>query len=320
MLVTALVFLAFTSRPVGAALALALAGALKIYPVVLAPLFAWRRGRVLWAAVFVLGLFLLLLGIPMVAMGWDNTLDFYRWLDWIRERTVPGLVENPKSQYMPHVVARWVGLPGDTQVPVEWVWTARVAAAASAAWGPPTSGGDADDEFPAPGRTRVLGKKGSLEPARPAAQKQRSADTAYEVLSSLNRAQQLRSERKNKLQQATSRDAARSSRYAELDRADALEEQDGTRDASNEAHALDLRELRELRALGAVTGRADALADRAAFAVVAPGEPVARMTHRYAYVNAQSGRAETPQDWPAIAEAITNYESEVEIEAGAGDG
>lgn len=129
VLVTALVFLAFTSRPVGAALAMALAGALKIYPVVLAPLFAWRRGRVVWAAVFVLGMLLLLLGIPTVAMGWDNTLDFYRWLDWIRERTVPGLVENPKSQYLPHVVARWVGLPGSTQVPVEWVWSARVAAA-----------------------------------------------------------------------------------------------------------------------------------------------------------------------------------------------
>jgi len=135
VLVTALVFLAFTSRPVGAALALALAGALKIYPVVLAPLFAWRRGRVLWAAVFVLGLFLLLLGIPMAAMGWDNTLDFYRWLDWIRERTVPGLVENPKSQYLPHVVARWVDLAKGTQVPVEWVWSARAAAATLVAAG-----------------------------------------------------------------------------------------------------------------------------------------------------------------------------------------
>ena len=55
-------------------------------------------------------------------------------------------------------------------------------------------------------------------------------------------------------------------------------------------------------------------------AAVSSGEPVARMTHRYAYVNAQSGRAETPQDWAAIVEAISNYESDVEIEAGAGDG
>ena len=55
-------------------------------------------------------------------------------------------------------------------------------------------------------------------------------------------------------------------------------------------------------------------------AAVSSGEPVARMTHRYAYVNAQSGRAETPQDWAAIVEAISNYESDVEIEPGAGDG
>ena len=55
-------------------------------------------------------------------------------------------------------------------------------------------------------------------------------------------------------------------------------------------------------------------------AAVSSGEPIARMTHRYAYVNAQSGRAETPQDWPAIVEAISNYESDVDIEAGDGDG
>ena len=135
VLVTALVFLAFTSRPLGAALAMALAGALKIYPIVLAPLFAWRRDRVVWASVLVLGLFLLLLGIPVVAMGWDNTVDFYRSLEWVREWTVPQLVENPKSQYLPHVVARWVDLAKGTRVPVEWVWSARVAAATLVAAG-----------------------------------------------------------------------------------------------------------------------------------------------------------------------------------------
>lgn len=135
VLVTALVFLAFTSRPVGAALAMALAGALKIYPIVLVPLFAWRRGRGVWACVFGLGLLLLLFGIPAVAMGWDNTLDFYRSLEWVRERTVPQLVENPKSQYLPHVVARWVDLAKGTQVPVEWVWSARAAAATLVAAG-----------------------------------------------------------------------------------------------------------------------------------------------------------------------------------------
>ena len=38
------------------------------------------------------------------------------------------------------------------------------------------------------------------------------------------------------------------------------------------------------------------------------------MTHRYAYVNAQSGRAEVPADWPAIVDAIRAYEPAVEVE------
>ena len=44
------------------------------------------------------------------------------------------------------------------------------------------------------------------------------------------------------------------------------------------------------------------------------GSAVARMTHRYAYVNAQSGRAEVPADWPSIVEAIRAYEPAVEVE------
>jgi acyl-CoA thioesterase FadM len=50
------------------------------------------------------------------------------------------------------------------------------------------------------------------------------------------------------------------------------------------------------------------------------GSPVARMTHRYAYVNASTGRGETPEDWPQIVEAIRAYEPEVEVDEGAGGG
>ncbi len=46
----------------------------------------------------------------------------------------------------------------------------------------------------------------------------------------------------------------------------------------------------------------------------AEGRPVARMTHRYAYVNAQSGKAEVPDDWPRIVEAIRAYDRAVEVE------
>ena len=55
-------------------------------------------------------------------------------------------------------------------------------------------------------------------------------------------------------------------------------------------------------------------------AAASSGAPVARMTHRYAYVNAQSGRGETPDDWPAIVEAIRRYEPDVEVEEAGSDG
>jgi len=51
-------------------------------------------------------------------------------------------------------------------------------------------------------------------------------------------------------------------------------------------------------------------------AAASTGRPVCRMTHRYAYVNAATGRAVTPSDWPAIVSAIRGYESNVEISNG----
>ena len=61
-----------------------------------------------------------------------------------------------------------------------------------------------------------------------------------------------------------------------------------------------------LRASVAAPGR---LTFECEVAAASDGRTVARMTHRYAYVNAQSGRAETPPDWPAIAAAIEAYEA-----------
>jgi acyl-CoA thioesterase FadM len=42
------------------------------------------------------------------------------------------------------------------------------------------------------------------------------------------------------------------------------------------------------------------------------GQVIAQMTHHYAYVNVSSGRAEVPQDWTEIAQAIEGYDSDVE--------
>jgi acyl-CoA thioesterase FadM len=43
------------------------------------------------------------------------------------------------------------------------------------------------------------------------------------------------------------------------------------------------------------------------------GEVVAEFTHRYAYINAITGRPEVPPDWPAIVAAIRAYEPDVEV-------
>jgi acyl-CoA thioesterase FadM len=54
-------------------------------------------------------------------------------------------------------------------------------------------------------------------------------------------------------------------------------------------------------------------------AAASTGQPVCRMTHRYAYVNAATGRAVTPFDWPAIVSAIRDYEPNVEIANGGAE-
>ncbi len=43
-------------------------------------------------------------------------------------------------------------------------------------------------------------------------------------------------------------------------------------------------------------------------AAASSGATIAQMQHRYAYVNASSGRPETPEDWQAIVRAIESYE------------
>lgn len=45
-------------------------------------------------------------------------------------------------------------------------------------------------------------------------------------------------------------------------------------------------------------------------------ELVAEFTHRYAYINAITGRPEVPADWPAIVAAIRAYEPDVEVTDG----
>ncbi len=56
----------------------------------------------------------------------------------------------------------------------------------------------------------------------------------------------------------------------------------------------------------------DAQAGRLVFecevAAASDDRTIAEMTHRYAYVNASTGRPATPDDWPAIVGAIEAYE------------
>jgi acyl-CoA thioesterase FadM len=60
-----------------------------------------------------------------------------------------------------------------------------------------------------------------------------------------------------------------------------------------------------LRATPLAPGR---LAFECEVAAASDGQVVAKMTHRYAYVNASTGRAEVPHDWSAILAAIEAYE------------
>lgn len=43
------------------------------------------------------------------------------------------------------------------------------------------------------------------------------------------------------------------------------------------------------------------------------GRAVAQFTHRYAYLNASTGRPETPGDWDAIVRAIQSFEAEADV-------
>ncbi len=45
-------------------------------------------------------------------------------------------------------------------------------------------------------------------------------------------------------------------------------------------------------------------------AAASDGRTVAEMAHRYAYLNAETGRPETPPDWSSIIDAIRAYEGD----------
>ncbi|MEZ4502689.1 MAG: hotdog domain-containing protein [Dehalococcoidia bacterium] len=72
-----------------------------------------------------------------------------------------------------------------------------------------------------------------------------------------------------------------------------------------------------LRASVLAPGR---LAFECEIAAASDGRAVARMTHRYAYVNASTGRPETPHDWPQIEAAIAAFEGAPSMERARLDG
>ena len=47
------------------------------------------------------------------------------------------------------------------------------------------------------------------------------------------------------------------------------------------------------------------------------GALVAEITHRYAYLDTQTGRPSTPPDWPTIVAAIEAYEDAVDVDPAA---
>ena len=67
----------------------------------------------------------------------------------------------------------------------------------------------------------------------------------------------------------------------------------------------------DIVAVAAATGSGDT--ESLSGQKLADGRTVAEMQHRYAYVNTTTGRPETPPDWPAIVDAIREYEPKVAV-------
>jgi len=119
----------------------------------------------------------------------------------------------PPSDYAPDDGARfaradepfilgWFELPpnGAVRVVLARGNPDRVRAAVSTAWGSLAQARSVDEELPAPGRTRAVGKKAEAAASLDELERPSEA-TAYQVLDRLNLAQELRRERKSKARQ-----------------------------------------------------------------------------------------------------------------------
>lgn len=99
-----------------AACLLAFAVSLKFFPALFAVYFAFRRDwrfLLAWAAACAA----MLVGIPILAMGWDGTIRYYDVLQKSLS-LAQGHVVDPNSQYLPNVVRRlWVAATFDGTVP-----------------------------------------------------------------------------------------------------------------------------------------------------------------------------------------------------------
>ena len=139
--VTVLVVAGILSRRtwLGAAL-LALASAVKVFPAIFVALGLPRRDRRAWALAWGVGLVALALAVPVAVMGPGAFWSFHRDLVAVHENARYVTFVNPNSQFLPHVLARWLGIPfGDPVLP--WIiWGSRasgvllVATAALATW------------------------------------------------------------------------------------------------------------------------------------------------------------------------------------------
>jgi hypothetical protein len=107
------------------AVLLALAVALKLYPLLFVPLRAAERPSLRWLGLWAGATGLLLVGVPALAMGFEQMASFYGWVRGLHAAAAPAIVGDPNSQFIPHVAGRWLELPRGADLPVLWLIASR---------------------------------------------------------------------------------------------------------------------------------------------------------------------------------------------------
>lgn len=125
-----LVIVSLVVAPTASAVLLALGVALKVYPLVFVPLRAATRFGLRWLGLWAGATAVLLLGVPALFMGFEPMAGFYGWVWRYHAAVGPSIALDPNSQFIPHVLGRWLDVPRETGIPDLWLTASRATGAA----------------------------------------------------------------------------------------------------------------------------------------------------------------------------------------------